>query len=312
MNTVDFGKFVSELRKEKGLTQRQLAEMLNVTDKAVSRWEKGKNYPDIETLESLSTVFGISVSELLEGKRLCKDELISVSESQVVEQIKSNRKISKIYRIIISVILIFALISGYIALKESGVFDGVIYRKIDCYSNDILTILNNVDGYISQRPKAEGDYIVNNGWIFIEPDKTTNDILYLSGTCENGRYFYVNTDYDEQTPEDSCCFIGEFRENQEPVQGFSIDELKAVVAKLDFSSLDKYEKYELNIDSIYTYDNKDLCSNDYQSGIQKFLFSKGTLQQYTQKTITGKYGMLIITGYNGAYGETVAYIFVEK
>lgn len=312
MNTVDFGKFVTELRKEKGLTQRQLAEMLNVTDKAVSRWETGKNYPDIETFESLSTVFGISVSELLEGKRLCKEELISVSESQVVEQIKSNRKSSKIYRIIISVILIFALFSGYIALSESGVFDGVIYHKIDCYSNDILTILNNVDGYIRQRPKSEGDYIVNNGWIFIEPDKTTNHILYLSGTCENGRYFYVNTDYDEQTPEDSCCFIGEFRKNQEPVQGFSIDELKAVVTKLDFSSLDKYEKYELNIESIDTYDNRNLCPNDYQSGIQKFLFSKGNLQQYTQKTITGKYGMLRIAGYNGAYGETVAYIFVEK
>ena len=52
MNTYEFGKFLCQLRKEKGLTQLQLAEKLNVTDKAISRWETGKNYPDIEIFES--------------------------------------------------------------------------------------------------------------------------------------------------------------------------------------------------------------------------------------------------------------------
>lgn len=47
MNTYDFGNFLSQLRKEKGLTQMQLAQQLNVTDKAISRWETGKNFPDI-------------------------------------------------------------------------------------------------------------------------------------------------------------------------------------------------------------------------------------------------------------------------
>ena len=57
MNTVKTGSFISQLRKEKGLTQKQLADVLGVTDKAVSRWETAKNYPDIELLEQIAQFF---------------------------------------------------------------------------------------------------------------------------------------------------------------------------------------------------------------------------------------------------------------
>lgn len=63
------GKLISKLRKEHGITQKQLAEQLHVTATAVCKWEKGVNLPDVSNLESLSTVFQISVSELLNGER---------------------------------------------------------------------------------------------------------------------------------------------------------------------------------------------------------------------------------------------------
>ena len=113
MNTQDFGKFVAELRKEKGMTQMQLAEKLNVTDKAVSRWETGKNFPDIEIFEDLSKTLEVSVSELLEGKRIEKEELITVSEENVVKQIKKNKKHKKIYRVIIALVTVIAIFSGF-------------------------------------------------------------------------------------------------------------------------------------------------------------------------------------------------------
>ena len=69
MTNIDFGKMIVRLRKEKGMTQKQLAEMLNVSDKAVSRWENGKNYPDIETMMLLAEVLEVSVNDLLRGKR---------------------------------------------------------------------------------------------------------------------------------------------------------------------------------------------------------------------------------------------------
>ena len=72
-----------------------------------------------------------------------------------------------------------SLLLGYIALKENGFLDGVIYNKIDYYSNDVSVILSNVEGYISQRPKADGEYIINDGFFFLYEDKTTKKCLNI-------------------------------------------------------------------------------------------------------------------------------------
>ena len=69
MTSKECGNFISELRKEKKLTQKELAEKIIVSDKAVSRWETGKGYPDVTSLVSLSEYFDVSVNELLAGKR---------------------------------------------------------------------------------------------------------------------------------------------------------------------------------------------------------------------------------------------------
>ena len=92
MNNGEFGKFLSQLRKEKGLTQLQLAEKLNVSDKAISRWETGKNYPDIEIFEDLSKILDVSISELLEGKKIEEGNLSTVSEEEIVNKIQNNKK----------------------------------------------------------------------------------------------------------------------------------------------------------------------------------------------------------------------------
>ncbi len=317
MNTQDFGKFVAQLRKEKGMTQLQLAEKLNVTDKAVSRWETGKNFPDIEIFEDLSKILEVSVSELLEGKRIEKEELITVSEENVVKQIKKNKKHKKIYLVIIALVTAIAIFSGFFAMSYSGLFNGVIYNKIECYSNDVLTIMNTVDGYISQDSDAEGEFIINNGFFFFESDKSTNDIFYLSGTCENGRSFYINTQYDELNSVKNHSFIGEFRKNQKPVEGIPFDDLKQIVAQLDLTSLPKYAKYQIRTHEINIYDNYDLEINDNQKSKVKFVFSDGVLRQYKEKTLSGRYMMLTITGFGKAYDEPLntgsifAYIFYE-
>ena len=311
VNSFEFGKFLSQLRKEKGLTQLQLAEKLNVTDKAVSRWETGKNYPDIEIFEDLSKIFDVSVSELLEGKRIEKENLFSVSEEHVVDQIKKNKKSGKNYRIIICIALIISLVLGYIALKENGVFDGVIYNKIPCYSNDILTIMNNIDGYITQRPESDGEFIINNGFFFMERDKTSNDILYLSGTCENGRGFYVNTMYEEANRGNNHCFIGEYRENMEPAEGIPFKDLKRIVSQLDLSLLPDFAKYQIDVQYIDVYDNFNINSNDYQKGIQKYIFRENVLSAYTEDILNGKYLLITVWGFDNGHGKSVAYIYYE-
>ena len=68
MNQVKIGKFISECRKSKNLTQMQLAEKLNITDRAVSKWERGLSLPDSSIMLDLCSELGISVNDLLSGE----------------------------------------------------------------------------------------------------------------------------------------------------------------------------------------------------------------------------------------------------
>ena len=76
------GQLITELRKEKGLTQKQLADALNVTDKAVSKWERGLSFPDISMLEPIAETLDISIMEILAGEKKSADETITREEAQ--------------------------------------------------------------------------------------------------------------------------------------------------------------------------------------------------------------------------------------
>ncbi len=69
MDQVKIGKFISQMRKEKGLTQKQLGEELLISDKTVSKWETGKGMPEVSLMLPLCEKLGINVNELLTGKR---------------------------------------------------------------------------------------------------------------------------------------------------------------------------------------------------------------------------------------------------
>ena len=62
------GEIISTLRRENGMTQKELADMLNITDKAVSKWERDIAYPDTQTLPKLAEIFGVSLEELMNAK----------------------------------------------------------------------------------------------------------------------------------------------------------------------------------------------------------------------------------------------------
>ncbi|MBQ9990941.1 MAG: helix-turn-helix transcriptional regulator [Lachnospiraceae bacterium] len=74
MNAEKTGDLIAKLRKEKGWTQKELAEALQITDKAVSKWERGKSMPDLWIMQSICQVFEISITELLTGKKGEPDE----------------------------------------------------------------------------------------------------------------------------------------------------------------------------------------------------------------------------------------------
>ena len=76
MDQLKIGKFIADCRKRKNLTQMQLAEKLGITDKAVSKWERGVAMPDASIMLELCDILGISVNELLSGERINMDDQI--------------------------------------------------------------------------------------------------------------------------------------------------------------------------------------------------------------------------------------------
>lgn len=84
VNRAAFGQFLNQLRREKGWTQKDLAERLYVSDKAVSKWERGLSLPDVALLLPLAGALGVSVTELLEGCRAVQEQRYSAAEVEAL------------------------------------------------------------------------------------------------------------------------------------------------------------------------------------------------------------------------------------
>ena len=113
MNQVKIGKFIAQRRKEKNLTQAQLAEKLNITDRAVSKWETGKGMPDSSIMLDLCSVLDVSVNELLSGEMIEMKEYNNKSEELLLKMTQEKEKRDKEFLnmeifigILVSIILI--------------------------------------------------------------------------------------------------------------------------------------------------------------------------------------------------------------
>ncbi len=90
MNQEKIGKFIAEHRKKKKLTQEQLAEKLGISDRAISKWERGLNMPDVSLMLELTSILGISVNELLSGEIIEKKEFMNKAEENLLEMAKKE------------------------------------------------------------------------------------------------------------------------------------------------------------------------------------------------------------------------------
>ncbi|MBP3256059.1 MAG: helix-turn-helix transcriptional regulator [Clostridia bacterium] len=130
MNQEKIGVFIANCRKEKKLTQEQLAEKLGVSSKSVSRWENGKTMPDYSLLKDLCEILGININELLSGERIKKEEIqihtIENLDSILKEyyKMKKQKDFFKFFTILISMTLLCVLIviMIYVAMLLGGIF----------------------------------------------------------------------------------------------------------------------------------------------------------------------------------------------
>ena len=122
MDQVKIGKFISQLRKEKGLTQKQLGEELLISDKTVSKWETGKGMPEVSLMLPLCEKLGINVNELLTGERIPDEDYKKKAEENIMDIMREKEE--SIRKVIIeSVAGVITILAGFtlvIAASLSG------------------------------------------------------------------------------------------------------------------------------------------------------------------------------------------------
>lgn len=105
MDAKEIGRFICSLRKDKGLTQSALAELLNISNRTVSKWETGEGLPDISLLPDLAKVLGVTTDEILEGKKVPAEKSADIK----VEEVANKDNLLNLFKIAFVISLFFAI-----------------------------------------------------------------------------------------------------------------------------------------------------------------------------------------------------------
>ena len=111
MDLIKIGKYIAGKRKELGMTQKQLAEKLDMSDKSVSKWERGVCLPDVSVYSDLCLILGISINEFLAGEDIAQENIEKKSEENIIGVATDSKHKQKRLKAIICALLIIAVLS---------------------------------------------------------------------------------------------------------------------------------------------------------------------------------------------------------
>ena len=156
MNQEKIGKFIAECRKSKNLTQMQLAEKLNITDRAISKWETGKGMPDTSIMLDLCNELGITVNELLSGEVIEMNNYEKKTEELLLEMAKREEEQNKRLLLAMYIILITSATFYLITLCLTCYFIPEEPKQIAVIV--ISTIIFLIAGFIALKFEVDAGY----------------------------------------------------------------------------------------------------------------------------------------------------------
>ena len=172
MNYDKIGLFIKEKRKELNLTQKELASLLSITDKAISKWERGLGFPDVSLLEDLSNALNISILELIKGEKI-NDDIKIETENYVKETLSiTNQENTRKKKILINKILSFIIIGTCLLILFLNIFQIIKLNKTYFYT------INEYDKKILNSKITD----IDNKYNIINNNKgkfTDNDYQYI-------------------------------------------------------------------------------------------------------------------------------------
>ena len=162
MDTVKIGRYIAGKRKALGLTQKQLAEKLGMSDKSVSKWERGVCMPDISVYTELCEILGISINEFIAGEDISSEDTVKKSEDNIISIASDSSKRQKNLKRIIAVLIVISIFATAAV--------GMILYRIDRPKNCIYAVgrdsaemktaelLSGVDGAFMYRYEASDSF----------------------------------------------------------------------------------------------------------------------------------------------------------
>ena len=143
MNLIKIGKFIADCRKKKNLTQEQLAEKIYITDRAVSKWERGISLPDADKMLDLCNILDINVNELLSGEKIDMKDYEKKNEELLLElakqdELKNKRLITDMWVLTITAVIFYVAL---IMVSCNFLKEGPLLATIICISTVILLIV---------------------------------------------------------------------------------------------------------------------------------------------------------------------------
>lgn len=145
MNQEKIGKFIAKCRKDKNLTQGELADKLNISNKAISKWETGRGMPDASIMLELCAYLGITVNELLSGEKLEEEEYKEKANENIIniaKESEKNKKVKNKIIIFLTIVIVFSILL---------LITNVIYRNFEItleYDNRLIKCETNNEDII--------------------------------------------------------------------------------------------------------------------------------------------------------------------
>lgn len=206
MNQEKIGKFILELRKEKNMTQQELADKIGVTDRAISKWENGRGLPDLSLMKPLCDELGISINELISGEKIDKKEYQNKFEENVLNTINySQKQIKRVrnkYAIITGIIVLFLITFGTLfgidinrmRNNEPIFFSTWGFDYFPPVNLDEEKIINSIENYIvvngDEHKKHDKSKTFASMRTFLIDEKEKNNLYYVYAWVLEECFYY--------------------------------------------------------------------------------------------------------------------------
>ena len=260
MDLDKIGKFIALNRKNKGLTQEQLAEKLGVTNKTVSRWETGKYMPDLSLLKPLSEELGITLNELLSGEKIEEQKIVENMEKNIINTIDySNKKVENEHK---KISIILMILGAIISISALTIFDK---ESSWCSIYSIIGIIIFVIGLVRNLKKFKKIQKIGIGIVLFIGIFGIFYIADYLGVKTNNRppiYNYEIETTFRETKEIAyySLFYNVYRINADTTnEYYVIDEKKEY--NFDTMPITPFNRNKSGIDNILKYQNKYVGNN---------------------------------------------------